>query len=124
VHSLHYATLFTALCIPCVHSASNFFYLQESSEYETDSESQQEGAQAGPSCAHTVPHMPLLLCSHSTLHLRACTSLLQESSEYETDSESEEEGAPGRPKLVRPVFVRKQEREVGRGLPQQQQQQQ
>jgi hypothetical protein len=53
-----------------------------------------------------------------TLHALAFTPLLlfalQESSEYETD-ESEEEGAPGRPKLVRPVFVRKQEREVGFG---------
>uniref|UniRef100_A0A383V586 Micro-fibrillar-associated protein 1 C-terminal domain-containing protein n=1 Tax=Tetradesmus obliquus TaxID=3088 RepID=A0A383V586_TETOB len=36
----------------------------------------------------------------------------EESSEYETDSESEEEGGPGRAKLVRPVFVRKQERET------------
>ena len=41
-----------------------------------------------------------------------CDSWLQESSEYETDSDEEER--PAGPRLIKPVFVPKSQREVSR----------
>lgn len=43
------------------------------------------------------------------------SNLQEEESEYTTDDQSDDEAAPGRPKLVKPVFVRKQERDVSTG---------